>query len=355
MSRFQYQTHHWHQQNEPNLKNLIMSASNTGPRGSKVAHAIRGTLTLGEFLSRKFKTNEPLLGDLVLEKSFGMIAGPRGGIQSKLALLMSYSIAAGKTLKPWGVGAIEQVAYLDGVMIAPELKKSLRVLHAHNTNDESINEVEGNLHIISRDYIGPTIGFIDTEVGQTAIDKLIPAGVKLIVIDNFSAWTSGKRDDSTAVANINAWLASKRIQGIAVLLVHCIEKKSQQRGLSSLEDLLDYSILVSPLPTDPKRDDTRFTVEHIKLPDHIPELRQRYQYATWVEDEKLKIECHPVKVASSSDGAEMARMRDEDGLSLEEIGKHFGKNKSSVSRKLKLWDNDKAAASLKKTDDSSSA
>jgi putative DNA primase/helicase len=291
-------------------------------------------MQLGEFLSRGFSIDKPLLGAMILAKSIGMIAGPRGGGKSWLCLLMIYSIAGAKLLEPWDQGSGAAVAYLDGEMRAASLQDRLRSLHAHNSRPESIELVEKNLYIISRDCIGSTIGTIDTEEGQKNIDALIPSRVKIIVIDNLSAWTSGGREDSAAWAMIKTWLIGKRLQGVAVLLIHHAGKNGQQRGSSAHEDLLDYSILLSPLPSNQERQDTRFLVEHTKLRDYIPALRKRYEYSVWTEDGELKFECVPAGFDISANAAEMVRLRDEK-VPFAEIGRRMGVSKSTVSRTLK--------------------
>ncbi len=119
-------------------------------------------------------------------------------------------------------------------------------------------------------------------------------------------------------------------------------------------DLLDCSILLSPLPGNSKRNDTRFTVEHTKLRDHIPELRQRYEYSIWVEDEELKFECLPAGFSINANVPEMARLRDDEGLTLAEIGKALGVHKSTVSRALKNLGNQKGVSAAKKSDEDTS-
>lgn len=72
-----------------------MANFNVKTLSSNIAHAIRGALTLGEFLKREFGEDKKLLGKLVRGKSIGMVAGPRGGGKSWVVLLMSYSVAGG--------------------------------------------------------------------------------------------------------------------------------------------------------------------------------------------------------------------------------------------------------------------
>jgi putative DNA primase/helicase len=57
-------------------------------------------MPLDKFLKRKFSVDKELLGQMIREKTVGMIAGPRGGGKTWVALLASYSIAGGKCLNP---------------------------------------------------------------------------------------------------------------------------------------------------------------------------------------------------------------------------------------------------------------
>lgn len=294
----------------------------------------RGAINLGKMLSLPFLADDELLGKMILAKSIGLIAGPRGGGKSWLAMIIAYAIAASKLVEPWGTGNGASVAILDGEMRAASVQERLHLIHARNRNAESIDHVEANLHIICRDYLGDQIGSIDTEEGQRNIDELIPASVKFIVVDNLSAWTSGGREDSNAWATIKRWLITKRLRGVAVLLIHHTGKNGQQRGSSMHEDLLDYSILLSRLPNNSEREDTRFGIEHTKLRDHIPELRDNYECSIWTEDGALQFEFLPAGFNVSQHEIEMLRMRDDD-MSMEEIGRELGISKSTVSRALK--------------------
>ena len=214
---------------------------------------------LGQMLKMEFAPDIQLLGQLIFAKTIGMIAGPRGGGKSLLSMLMSYAVAGGKELAPWGNGSGMPVAYFDGEMRAISFQSRLRLLHARNEAPGSMRNVQKNLHIISRDFAKDVIGYIDQVEGQRRIDALIPDEVKLIVIDNLSAWTSGGREDGGSWATIKAWLIEKRLQGKSVLLVHHTGKNGKQRGSSAHEDLLDYSILLSPTANNGDEQDSSGT------------------------------------------------------------------------------------------------
>ncbi len=288
---------------------------------------------LGQMLKMEFAPDIQLLGQLIFAKTIGMIAGPRGGGKSLLSMLMSYAVAGGKELAPWGNGSGMPVAYFDGEMRAISFQSRLRLLHARNEAPGSMRNVQKNLHIISRDFAKDVIGYIDQVEGQRRIDALIPDEVKLIVIDNLSAWTSGGREDGGSWATIKAWLIEKRLQGKSVLLVHHTGKNGKQRGSSAHEDLLDYSILLSPTANNGDEQDTRFTVEHTKLRDHLPHLKQRYEFAIYTKDEKLYFDVAPAGMRFSEHAQEMLDMHTIN-IPMSEIAEKFRVNKSTVSRTI---------------------
>ena len=296
----------------------------------------RGSVALGEFLELKFPPEQELLGRMILEKSIGMIAGPRGGGKSWNAMIFAYAVAGGKEVLPWGTGNGSSVTYLDGEMRATGVQERFRLLHAKDQFAATRQRAESNFHIVSRDYIGDPIGSIDTEEGQAKIDALIRPATKLLVVDNLSAWTSGGREDSNAWATIKNWLIRKRLQGIAVLLIHHTGKNGQQRGSSMHEDLLDYSILLSPLPPRNERVETRFAIDHTKLRDHIPELRQKYECSIWSDEEGLDFD---FVLADSNPAAHEIQIIElaETGISMTSIAEQLGFSTSKVSRVLKKW------------------
>jgi len=294
----------------------------------------RGSIALGAFLDLELTKDKELLGKMILEKSIGMLAGPRGGGKSWNAMIFAYAIAAGKEVLPWGVGSGAAVTYLDGEMRATGVQERFRLLHQKDKCLATRNAAEANFHIISRDYIGDHIGFIDTEEGQQKIDTLIFPATKLLIVDNLSAWTYGGREDSNAWAVIANWLIQKRLHGVAVLLIHHTGKNGQQRGSSMHEDLLDYSIRLSTLPEAGKLNETRFGIEHTKLRDHIPELRQKFEGLIWTDDDGLGFDFVPAGSNLAEHQIKIVEL-DQSGLSMTDIGKELGISTSTVSRFLK--------------------
>lgn len=102
------------------------------------------------------------------------------------------------------------------------------------------------------------------------------------------------------------------------------------------EDLLDYSILLSPISPRSDRDETRFAIDHTKLRDHIPELRQKYECAIWSDEDGLDFDV----VLAGSNPAEHEIQIIElagTGISMTSIARQLGFSTSKVSRVLKKW------------------
>lgn len=290
-------------------------------------------VSLRKLKAMKFAAEKRLLGKLVLARSIGMMFGPRGSGKSMLAMIIVYAIAARKEVYPWGVGEGALVCYLDGEMRIRGFQERINQLHAFNASPESAALGADNFHVISRDLVGATIGSIDNEVGQKAIDALIPYGVRLIVIDNLAAWTEAG-GEGTSWQVIKKWLLQKRLDGVAVLLLHHAGKSGAQRGTSAHEDLLDYSIRVTPMASE-DASTTVFDVDHTKLRDHLPELRGTFRFSIRTTETNV-LQFTSVSVSTKHDElAEEIKKHRADGLNNTQIAEKVGCHKATVGRILK--------------------
>lgn len=289
-------------------------------------------VSLRTLMDIEFPEDLSLLGNMILKKSIGMIAGPRGGGKSWLAMIIAYAIAAAKYLPPWGYGTASTVVYMDGEMRARGLQERFKLIHHKSSKPDEA--ALANLKIISRDHFGETIGSIDDPLGQQALDALLPDSMALLIIDNLSAWTSGGREDANSWATIKTWLIEKRLQGVAVLLIHHTGKSGQQRGTSAHEDLLDYSILLGVLPGNPEMHETRFSIDHTKIRDYIPELRKSYVCSITTIDEIWDFAITEQGVTLTQKEKDVLRLKEE-GKSDTEIAKLLKVDKSTVGRWLK--------------------
>ena len=292
------------------------------------------SISMGEFMSWDFPDEEPLLGPVFTRASTGMLSAPRGLGKSLLVMNIAYSVAAGKTLQPWGTGARVVVAYLDGEMHSRTLQKRLRQIRNRDTKPKTQALALQNLHIIGRDAFEDVIGYIDNEEDQVYIESLLPEDCQFLIVDNLSAWTSSAREDGGAFAPIKRWLARLRTKGIGVLLVHHTGKTGVgQRGSSIHEDMLDYSILLSADKEGKPKNGTSFLLEHTKLRELQPDLPQtcRFTFTTDQATDVMHLAYEDCENAVSEIEAKIIELLQE-GKSGKSIAEELGVRAYKVSR-----------------------
>jgi hypothetical protein len=297
-------------------------------------HIRERALSLSEILVLRLPPDVELLGRLILAGTLGLLYGMRGGGKSLLAMIIAYAIAGRKLVTPWGQGSGDAVCYLDGEMRIHGFQERLEQLHAFNTDEESKSAVRENLWIVSRHLIGDLVGTLDTDEGQKSIEAYFPPKMRFLIIDNLSAWTSGGGEDLHGWQAVKTWLIQLRLLGIAVLLIHHAGKGGGQRGTSAHEDLVDYSIEVSPMFLEDEPEATAFRVEHKKLRDQLPHLKSPYSFRIRTADGAMRFSAEAV-ILDSQKQLDLVVSLHEQGLKGKEIAKASGLSEATVSRRLK--------------------
>jgi putative DNA primase/helicase len=291
-------------------------------------------LSLSEVLVLRLPPDVELLGRMILAGTLGLLYGMRGGGKSLLAMIIAYAIAGRKFVQPWGQGSGDAVCYLDGEMRIHGFQERLEQLHAFNTDEESMEAVREKLWIVSRHLIGDLVGTLDTEKGQQTVEAYFPPNMRFLIIDNLSAWTSGGGEDLHGWQAVKSWLIQLRLRGIAVLLIHHAGKGGGQRGTSAHEDLVDYSIEVSPVFLEDEPEATAFRVEHKKLRDQLPHLKSPYSFRIRTVDGAMRFSAEAV-VLDSQKQLDLVVSLHQQGLKGKDIAKESGLSEATVSRRLK--------------------
>lgn len=292
----------------------------------------RGCVALAEVLEWTLPDQQYLIGKFLARGSTGMLSGPRGLGKSLLTTTIAYGVAGGKWLRPWGCGVGAVVAYVDGEMSKRTLTTRVRQIRNRDTDPQTIALASQNLHIISRDVVGGVIGYIDNEDDQRLIESMLPKDCALLIIDNLSAWTSSGREDGASYAPIKRWLCHLRTKDIAVLLVHHTGKRGgDQRGSSIHEDLLDYSILLSPDKHPKPQNGTSFLLQHTKLRDLHPDLPDVCRIVITTENDIMHLAYEDMSNPVAERDAEIAALFAQ-GYSGKEIAQQLGLHPSTVSR-----------------------
>jgi AAA domain len=292
-------------------------------------------LSLSEILILRLPPDVELLGRLILAGTLGLLYGMRGGGKSLLAMIIAYAIAGRKVVTPWGQGSGDAVCYLDGEMRIHGFRERLDQLHGFNTDEESKSAVSEKLWIVSRHLIGDLVGTLDTEEGQKSIEAYFPPNMRFLIIDNLSAWTSGGGEDLHGWQAVKTWLIQLRLRGIAVLLIHHAGKGGGQRGTSAHEDLVDYSIEVSPLFLEDEPETTAFRVEHKKLRDQLPHLKSPYRFRIRTGGDGAMRFSSEALILDSKKQLDLVVELHKRGRVGKEIAMESGLSEATVSRRLK--------------------
>lgn len=293
-------------------------------------------MNITEFNSVQIPVAPCYLGELFYAGAIGMLYGPRGSGKSLLAMIIGYAVTAEKLVPPWGKGQGGIVCYVDGEMRARGLRDRICQLDGFNADETSRAKAAENFYVVSRDFVGHPIGSIDTEEGQAAIDKMLPPDVDLIILDNLSAWTNSGGEDIRTWQLVKSWLIGKRLQGVSVLMLHHAGKSGGQRGTSAHEDLLDFSLQLTPLPLENEPEKTHFRVDHTKLRDHLPALKAPYVFTIWSENGVMRFKSEQLVTKFDDRIANILELQAQ-GLNQTQIAEKLEVDKGQISRALKKY------------------
>lgn len=104
-----------------------------------------------------------------------------------------------------------------------------------------------NLKLFTPEAFTDLLPSINTAEGQRAIDEMIGTDWDVIFIDNYSAWSGDGRETAEAWAPMMRWMLSHKRAGRTVIVIHHTGKTGKQRGSSSHEDALDWSVALKPV------------------------------------------------------------------------------------------------------------
>lgn len=119
----------------------------------------------------------------------GMVFGWRGTGKSTFMLALAVAIAAGTKFLGFSPAKALKVIVLDGEMDLHSMQKRLRMMAA------SLNvELTDQLKIMSPELFSGVMPKLTTPEGQKAIDKALGEDWDLLIIDNYSSFSSGRED-----------------------------------------------------------------------------------------------------------------------------------------------------------------
>jgi putative DNA primase/helicase len=203
------------------------------------------------FRKHTFPAPTFLMEPWLTNPSYNLIYGPKGLGKTFVTAGIAVTVATGGKMLDWKAPKPEKVLYIDGEMDCFELQERIERMSMGLNYD--------NLHILSvpdmvrRNYDAPVLR--DERVQRYLIDKLTGEGFKMVVLDNVSAlFPSGDENKKESWENPDGFMKELRAKGVTVILVHHCGKlnaegrSSGPRGTSSIEDALNMSIELEPVP-----------------------------------------------------------------------------------------------------------
>jgi len=282
---------------------------------------------IGELLKRDFPVRRSLLAPWLPERSLAMLYGGRGVGKSMLSLSIAIAVAGGRTFLGWEASGQHAVLYVDGEMAREDLQARARRLGGENA-------AALPLHFMARDLYPEGMPTLDNAELKAAIEEAATEReVKLIILDNLSTLWRGSENEAESWDYMQDWLFRLRRVGRSVLLVHHSGKNGTQRGSSRKEDTLDVVLALRRPSSTGVTTGAAFNVHFEKTRSCLGGGALPF-HAT-LRDADAGLEGWFRSTAKRDDKVAEALALHESGRTLEEIGRHFGVDKSTVSRWLK--------------------
>lgn len=171
-----------------------------------------------------------LLGHYIYSGQLGMVFGWRGIGKSTFVMAMALSMATGKSFLNATPEKKSKVIILDGEMDVYTIQNRLKMI------SESLDvSLTNRLGITSPEFYSGVMPKLHTPEGQKRIDDELGTDWDVLIVDNYSCFSSG-REDAEAWAPWLPWLLSHKRAGRTVIIVHHTGKNGTQRGASNHED-----------------------------------------------------------------------------------------------------------------------
>ena len=218
-------------------------------------------LTEDQFMKLDLPEKKPFLYPWLTEQSIVMITGTRGIGKTWFALSVLDAVTSGKDLGKWTCGAPVPCLYLDGEMVAQDLKNRMKYFGKSKRITPIILYSDAYAHSIGL----PKSCLTDPLWREQMKEMLLASGIKLWVADNIASMTPGIDENATKEwGPINQWLLDLRFAGVSTMLLHHEGKDGKQRGASSKEDNIDVSISLKRLHGYQAVDGAKFLVKFTK-------------------------------------------------------------------------------------------
>lgn len=284
-----------------------------------------------ELMAHKLPERESILGGWLMTQSLNMIHGWRGTGKSHVSLGIAFAVATGTDFLNWSAAKARNVFLVDGELPGRMVQDRLGAIErATGCAPEPGRLIVSTPDLLNR--AAPDLGFLED---QCELDDIIEdRNVELILLDNLSALvrSGAAENDAESWVQISSWALQHRAAGRSIVFIHHSGKGGAQRGTSRREDLLDVTIGLKRPPDYSPDEGARFEV-HFEKARHL-----------WGDD----VAPFEALLATGPDGEQawttksldnniddrLIELAQLEGMSLSDIGREMGIDKSNVSRRM---------------------
>lgn len=306
----------------------------TGPRAKSVQAELKTfrprrdlkLMAVNRLVQFKLGPRKQHWGRLMTAHQIGMLVGPRGKGKTWFGLGLAAAMSTGMSFLGHAPRNPRRVCYLDGEMDFATLQARIKAIY--NGFQAKFSD---KLKLFTPELFTDLLPAINTPEGQKLVDEMIGKEWDVLIIDNYSAWSSDGRETSESWVPLMRWMLSHKHAGRSVIIVHHTGKNGQQRGSSRHEDALDWSITLKPIESTERDDALRFVLEWKKCRNltqkETPPISVCMEKA---EDGRLTWSWTPGGIANP-DVAKAHKLK-ASGMPVGEIAKELGVNRTTVTR-----------------------
>jgi len=282
-----------------------------------------------DFLATKYPPRKPIVEPFLCGQGICMIYGPRGVGKTHISVGLAVAIASGSGFLKWRVPEPLGVMFVDGEMpgelLQERILQSLEALGCDTVARLVVHNPD--------DQDRPPFN-IEEPADQDELCAALTDDISVVILDNLSTLCRGGRENhADDWQETQDFMLRLRRMGKAVILIHHAGKGGQQRGTSKREDILDTVINLKRPADYAPQEGARFEVHYEKSrgffgPDADPFLAQ-------LEISETGQPKWGYMTLELSRSQQVARLVNEQGLTVTEIGLELGIHKSNASRALK--------------------
>jgi len=329
----------WNEKNQPPLdENELTSTikdnykryghANNNPTEGCLKIIEQSVISIHDLMGKTIEEKSVIIEPWLRAGEIGMISATRGIGKTWLALSIGLAATHEMTIGKWKTGTPTGCLYIDGEMAEYWLQSRLFQLKL------GLPESKAEFKLLSADSLRscqkPSPKLTD-ENWRNAILYYLKKnnGIRLLILDNLASLTPGVEENAKKDWDqINQWLLDLRSIGTAVIMIHHTGKNGDQRGTSSREDALDFSIKLKRPEGYTQNEGANFIVEFTKNRGLCGDAVKSFHLSLnlTVEGVNWKVECK----AEERENSIIASLNE--GLKQKEIARKEGVSPSYVSQ-----------------------